>query len=140
MPRTKEFIYLPVDAKAALAEWRASRIVYDLRTACEERLMQITKSTRKIPWRRQSDGTSLIDDRTRAVEYAKRLMQQAPNLTLNVTKAITSPIETWTFAVLGITIQLAVLVVASLVTYHWGLGQSGYSIVEYGFPLFLIGR
>ncbi|KAB8076124.1 hypothetical protein BDV29DRAFT_189726 [Aspergillus leporis] len=139
MPRTKEFIYLPVDAKAALAEWRASRIVYDLRTACEERLMQITKSTRKIPWRRQSDGTSLIDDRTRAVEYAKRLMQQAPNLTLNVTKAITSPIETWTFAVLGITIQLAVLVVASLVTYHWGLGQSGYSIVEYGFPLFLIG-
>ncbi|KAL6228772.1 hypothetical protein BDW75DRAFT_250646 [Aspergillus navahoensis] len=134
MPRTKEFIYLPVDAKAALAGWRASRVVYDLRTACEEGLMQITKSTRKIPWRRRSDGTSLIDDRTRAVEYAKRLMQQAPNLTLNVTKAITSPAETWTFAVLGISIQLVALVVASLVTYRWGLGQSGY-----GFPLFLVG-
>lgn len=66
-------------------------------------------------------------------------MQEAPNLTLNVTNAIQSPLATWAFAILGVAIQVTVFVIASLVTYHWKLAANGYLIVRYGYHLFLIG-
>jgi hypothetical protein len=100
-----------------------------------------TSSTlKRLLYSHNSDAMPLIHERKRAAEYATRLMQQAPNLTLNVTKAITSPVAIWSFASLGILIQLGVFVIASLVTYHWQLGERGSSsVVGYGFPLFLSG-
>ncbi|KAL4862741.1 hypothetical protein BDV12DRAFT_39237 [Aspergillus spectabilis] len=138
-PQTKEFIYRPVDKSTKLTELIDSKIVYDLRTACEEGFMTIRQSSRGISRWLQPNAPPLIDPHRRAIDCAIRLMQQAPNLTLNITKAIKSPLATWAFAALGIAIQLAVLVIASLVTYHWQLAENGYSVVQYGFPLFLIG-
>jgi hypothetical protein len=71
-----------------------------------------------------------------------RLMQQAPNLTLNITSATASPVAKWCFALFGILMQLGVFVIASLVTHHWKMGGRGSSstVVGYGFPLFGIGR
>lgn len=131
-PKTKEFVYQPVNRNTGSTDLLNSKIVYDLKTACEERILKISQPQYQAP--------EPAEEIKRAVESATRLMKQAPNLTLNVTKAITSPGTTWAFAALGVIIQLGVIVVASLVTYHWHLAENGFSRVRYGFPLFLIGR
>lgn len=131
-PKTKEFIYQPVNMSTGSTDLLNSKIVYDLKTACEERILKISQPQYHAP-----EPTEEIK---RAVESATRLMKQAPNLTLNVTKAITSPGATWAFAAMGIVIQLGVIVIASLVTYNWHLAENGFSRVRYGFPLFVIGR
>ena len=67
------------------------------------------------------------------------LTAQAPNLTLNVTKAVSSRTQTCVFASFGVLIQLAVWTSSGLATYHWRL-YSGRAIESYGYPLFLSGR
>jgi hypothetical protein len=74
------------------------------------------------------------------IEHATRLLQQAPNLTLNVSMAMAPPAVTWAFTFVSIGLQLGVFAIASAVTYHWHLGGgSSPGVVGYGFPLFMIG-
>ncbi|KAL2828524.1 hypothetical protein BDW59DRAFT_50248 [Aspergillus cavernicola] len=67
-------------------------------------------------------------------------MQQSPNLTPNVANATVSPITIWCFAILGIVIQLSVISVAALVTYHRRVPARGSTTVSYGFYLLVIGN
>ncbi|CEL05777.1 Putative Ankyrin repeat protein [Aspergillus calidoustus] len=119
-PRTKEFIYSPVTEKTDLTELLSSKVVYDLRTA----------SLAAGPV-----GESPVSD----IEHATRLLQQAPNLTLNVSTAMAPPAVTWAFTFVSMGLQLGVFAIASAVTYHWQLGGgSSPGVVGYGFPLFMI--
>lgn len=123
----KEFVYRRVNRKTRLQDLR-DPIVYDLETALEKEVLEVI---RHRP----------VTERVFFFEAGgiKKFMQEAPNLTLNVTNAIQSPLATGAFAILGVAIQLTVFVIASLVTYRWKLAANGYLIVRYGYPLFLIG-
>lgn len=67
------------------------------------------------------------------------LTRQAPNLTLNVPKAVPSRFEVKAFAYVGILIQLLILVTSALTTYHWKLQSGGSAIATYGYPCFFLG-
>ncbi|RDW76531.1 uncharacterized protein DSM5745_06523 [Aspergillus mulundensis] len=134
--QTKEFIYRKIDSNDRPKDGEAHNIIFDLKTACEHGIMI-------------GSHPRLDDSRTRTVSRealhalmvrnAVRIMKQAPNLTLNVSDATTSPAITWAFAIFGIIVQVCVLAIAALVTYHWRVPAQGSTIVRYGFPVFALG-
>ena len=133
MPKTKEFIYRQMKEERTPNGKKVPQIVYNLETACQHRLLGV-----KQPGRVRSRWLSappLMD----AQRHATRLMRQAPNLTLNVAKALTSPVITWSLALLGVIVQLAVLAIAVVVTYRWHVPEQGSSVDRYGFPVFFTG-
>ncbi|KAH8424827.1 uncharacterized protein LDX57_002570 [Aspergillus melleus] len=133
IPKTKEFIYRQMKEEKRSKGKKMPQIVYNLETACQHRLLGI-----KQPGRVRSRWLSappLMD----AQQHATRLMRQAPNLTLNVAKALISPVITWSLALLGVIVQLAVLAIAVMVTYRWHVPEQGSSVDRYGFPVFLTG-
>jgi hypothetical protein len=137
----KEFIYRDLTDETDLTRWLGNNTVYDLSTACGNKILTIKESSQTwFPWLWRGPRR-LIIDYPPVVPIATRLMQQAPNLTLNIGNATASPRATGALAFLGVVVQLVVFVVASLVTYHWKLGSRGSSstVVGYGFPMFITG-
>ncbi|KAL4886521.1 hypothetical protein BJY04DRAFT_213283 [Aspergillus karnatakaensis] len=131
-PQTKEFIYR-TNNFSHFPEISATNLVFDLKTACLHRIMSVERLLRAS---RTTARTPTVDLST---ELATRAMTQAPNLTLSVSNATTPPLATWFFATVGMTVQVSVIVVAGLVTYHWQIPPQGSTIVGYGFPLFVTG-
>ncbi|KAH9218266.1 hypothetical protein DL95DRAFT_490064 [Leptodontidium sp. 2 PMI_412] len=80
-------------------------------------------------FRTQPDEKTLID----------RLLSSAPNIILNVDRAVAPRWQLWLFAWIGIFSQLAVLVFGALTTYHWRFEKGGASIALYGYPCTLAG-
>lgn len=68
------------------------------------------------------------------------LTRQAPNLTLNVPKALSSRFEVKAFAYVGIVTQLLILITSALTTYHWKLQSGGSAVAKYGYPCFFLGN
>lgn len=64
-------------------------IVYNLETALENKVLGVIRPRLQMGNVFQEAGG------------IKKFMQEAPNLTLNVTNAIQSPLATWAFAILG---------------------------------------
>jgi hypothetical protein len=133
----KEFIIKPLANTMNPRTMPREKVVYDLLTAFQGGIMQVQRpSYSRLP--RELLLRGVRDILLPAI--VREIAGQPPNLTLNVTGANSSPVVTWLFACMGILIQLGVFAVASLVTYKWQLGRGeSNSIVEYGFPLFLIG-
>lgn len=69
----------------------------------------------------------------------KKLMGQAPNITLNVSGSTLSKFELWIWAAIGLAIQMAALIVPGLAIYLWKWQKDEDNIVTYGYPCFLSG-
>ncbi|KAL4899026.1 hypothetical protein BDW74DRAFT_184134 [Aspergillus multicolor] len=134
--QTKEFVYRKIDSNDRPADGEAHNIIFDLKTACERGIMvgshpRLDASTTRTVSREALHALM--------VRNAVRIMQQAPNLTLNVSNATASPAITWAFAIFGVIVQTCVLVIAAFLTYHWRVPAQGSTIVKYGFPIFASG-
>ena len=70
---------------------------------------------------------------------AERLAKQPPNLTLNVHKALPTSCELWTFAILGVALQVVAVVIPALMTYHWKTAKGTKPVQNYAYPIFLMG-
>lgn len=70
---------------------------------------------------------------------AQILAGQPPNLTLNVHKAIPTSYELWTFAILGVALQVVAAVIPALMTYYWKIAKSTKPVQNYAYPTFLVG-
>jgi hypothetical protein len=119
---TVEFIFKPwkdVDHPA--------RII-SLKRATEQENLYAADEGRAKPKQRHYASLDNIDDKD---EFTN------PNLTLNLPYASISPLEIWSYAVLGIAIQLGILVGSGFITYHWKL-DNGHS-PAYGYPCFTVG-
>lgn len=72
-------------------------------------------------------------------KIVRRLMEQAPNITLNVPGITLSKFELWIWAAIGLAVQTAALIVPGLAVYLWKWQKGGDDIVTYGYPCFLSG-
>ncbi|KAG4441845.1 hypothetical protein IFR05_002646 [Cadophora sp. M221] len=76
-----------------------------------------------------------VDEKT----LIDKLLSSAPNIILNVDRAVAPRWQLWLFAWIGIISQLAVLVFGALTTYHWRFEKGGAPIALYGYPCTLAG-
>jgi hypothetical protein len=58
---------------------------------------------------------------------------------LHVPNAVVPPWELWTFAVFGVSVQSAVLVLSGITIYRWHFQKSGAIVSNYAYPCFLVG-
>lgn len=98
--------------------------IMGLREAVNKGLMRFP-----IPARYPTDFDETIDDISGA----------APNLALNVKNATAPTWELWSWAVLGIVLQLTAMAIPGLATYYWKWGKGGSPVASYGYPCFLVG-
>lgn len=120
--------------------------VYDIQTAVDENIMEDTGSGR---YRHTGVGSSLLfklrttisgpRSDSREENYLGSLRDAAPNLALNVRNATAPAWELWTWAVLGVILQVIAVVVPGLATYHWQWTKAGTKLQNYGYPCSLIG-
>ncbi|KAG9380267.1 hypothetical protein A1F94_009162 [Pyrenophora tritici-repentis] len=83
----------------------------------------------------KSGQTQTFED----AESLDRLVEQPPNITLNINKAITTNGETWSLVAFGVAIQTVALVVPAIMTYHWKEKKDGELVQDYAYPIFLAG-
>ncbi|KAI0168718.1 hypothetical protein BJ166DRAFT_464016 [Pestalotiopsis sp. NC0098] len=95
--------------------------VYDIQTAVDKGIMEDTGSGRHQE------------------NYLGSLREAAPNLALNVRNATAPAWELWTWAVVGVILQVIAVAVPALATYHWQWTKAGTKVQNYGYPCFLIG-
>jgi hypothetical protein len=72
-------------------------------------------------------------------ERIELLANDAPNIALNVRNSTAPKWELWSWAAIGIMLQMAALVAPALSTYHWKWSKGGAPITAYGYPCFLVG-
>jgi hypothetical protein len=69
----------------------------------------------------------------------KHLEEGAPNISLHVPDANMLPWELWAFAIFGVSVQSAVLVLSGITIYRWHFQKSGAVVSGYAYPCFLTG-
>jgi len=70
---------------------------------------------------------------------ARKLSSQPPNLLFNVQNALPKSRELWTFAIVGIALQLIALVIPAVMTYYWRKPKGKNPVQDYAYPTFLVG-
>lgn len=120
--------------------------VYDIQTAVEAGILRDTGSR---SYRRTAVGSSLLSrlrtsiagprSDAREENYLGSLRDAAPNLALNVRNATAPAWELWTWAAVGVILQVIAVVVPGLATYHWQWTKAGTKVQNYGYPCFIIG-
>lgn len=83
----------------------------------------------------------LFYNKSRASEHndPRKLVEQAPNISLNVSGATLSMTELWFWAIIGLVLQIAALVVPGLTVYLWKWQKVGEDTAAYGYPCFVSG-
>jgi hypothetical protein len=99
--------------------------VVDLRTAVLERIVH---PPHKFDWA-VPDVYDLMDE----------LRDAPPNLALNVENATVPTWRLYLWALLGVALQLAAIVVPGVATYCWKWEKAGRPVALYGYPCFLVG-
>lgn len=87
-------------------------------------------------WNPDAEGM-MIRSYDKNGEQASRV--QAPNLTLNIPKAIPTGMQIWIFTSIGLVVQLAVLAFNALAVYYWNWSRAGYAVALYGYPVWAVG-
>ena len=72
-------------------------------------------------------------------ELAKALRTTAPNLTLNIPKAIPPRWKVRTFVIIGVCVQIAVLSFNAVAVYYWKWTRDGQPVASYGYPTWMAG-
>jgi hypothetical protein len=67
------------------------------------------------------------------------LQQKAPNLTLNIDRAIPKPKKVLLFTCLGLFIQAIVMAANAIAVYYLRWPQAGFAVAAYGYPVRAIG-
>jgi hypothetical protein len=120
-PQTKEFVYRRWTRNNSNKD--VDDMVYDLTTAYQKCVYH----AKGLP------------DSPESRAKVSELANQAPNLTLNVPRAITDRAEIVVFAFVGVLVQVLILVISAFTTYYWRFQSGGSAIAAYGYPCFLIG-
>lgn len=69
----------------------------------------------------------------------EELGNAAPNLALNVKNSTAPTWQLWLWALLGVALQLAAMIMPGITTFYWKWEKAGRPVSSYGYPCFLIG-
>lgn len=114
--------------------------ILDAAKACQSGTLAIPKSlhdTLRINTRSAADYRGL--GVYAWAELVNKFALEPPNLTLNLEGVILSPLEPWSFAVMGIILQVGSLTFAAYATYYWRWLRKGVPVSEYAYRCFLVG-
>jgi hypothetical protein len=117
--------------------------VLDLRTAVEREVVYPSQLGPPTPGENKTlDKEMLRPTRRRTpgfLQVLDDLRDAAPNLALNVENSTAPTRELWLWALLGVALQLAAMMLPGMATYYWKWEKGGNPTAPYGYPCFLIG-
>lgn len=106
-------------------------------------ILAVQESSRGILYPCQFRSFKAVGDSEQPGEHgsyiAKMLANKAPNLTLNIERAIPEGWKVWLFLSIGILIQLGALTINAFVVYYWRWLRAGNIVATYGYPVWAIG-
>lgn len=90
-------------------------------------------------WLQETSANRHDGNKAKYAEGITRLSNEAPNLALNIKDCTLSKTQLRLWALFGILLQSATLILPGLATYRWKWTKEGSSVASYAYPFFLVG-